>query len=1070
METQFLVDVSETGTGYYSAGLRSSVDELTVALHAAATHKSPVAPIVISTAAATLLALVIQPWLAILVGVLGIAVFVWAKARAACRRRVGVLYRLDGSATEAFEALSNGAGWLASSRAVWHVTHEEETRRPANLTSMNRAAAEITRAGAANLVTNVEVFSLVTSGETMHFLPDALLIRDHGSIFIDVAYASIRVDLKTVRFSESQAVPSDSHRVGTGWLFSNKNGGPDRRRANNREIPVLEYARVALSWERSGCVLLVSNVEAARHFANALQTMAKSRAARPIVPRPAAVIAQSSRIESSIPARPSITSVIAPLGHPPSQAAVNSPPRGVVVDVARREDQQTAPAEPSATTDLARALQASIDRLQQQQQQRSAVGMQHEPIPPSATQTTGVWIAEGRSETVDGFATGSFVYVGNVLRTLNGLSTEPSLINPALPVDRSLANTTGIGMSYWPSYSSVSSASRRAYLQWLACGRNDPNAYIGYVFIFFYGLERRVYEFTQSHGSNADEVLAIGREVARLFRLYSPGSGSFRSYASALLDLIATLEPRARDIARSGEAHAFGPSSRWRLALGELALASKPIPAGHALEWVRSSYSLATPAQRCAREFELLFHIRYAKRFGEGMLITPNKTCLDLTYRPASSGLALLSLTHGRIPDVTRLTRPLAKLIEVAQECTSALDPFSRFLGKNPEGRESLAAFALLPHDLVEATPSTDASSLASLVRSRLDEGGRAHLAAAELLPFVRVANPEKISKNEATLLAQALEKLGYGVEPDVRLGGPVYEVNGRVVVFRRLPDCPSAASQEYATATLCMRLGALVSASDDDVSEAERALLQRQVAVTLQLSEGERQRLSAHLAWLLDAQPGTHGLKRPLSTLTAVARRHIGSLLITVGAADGHVDPREMKMLEKLYGLIGLDTATLYADIHAALASDDAPVTIEPPASGPTGFAIPPKPAPATAASGIDMNRVRLKIAETRQVSTLLSSIFIEEETPPAVAPAIAQAGTIGTLDAGHSELLRRLARRESWPRAEIERLAAELALLPDGALETINDYAYATAAEPFWEDDDPVAINSSVAMELIA
>jgi hypothetical protein len=115
-------------------------------------------------------------------------------------------------------------------------------------------------------------------------------------------------------------------------------------------------------------------------------------------------------------------------------------------------------------------------------------------------------------------------------------------------------------------------------------------------------------------------------------------------------------------------------------------------------------------------------------------------------------------------------------------------------------------------------------------------------------------------------------------------------------------------------------------------------------------------------------------------------------------------------------------------------------------------------------------MDRVRLKIAETRQVSTLLSSIVAEEEAPVTVAPAIAQANTIGTLDAAHSELLRRLAQRASWPRDEVERLANELSLLPDGALETINDYAYATADEPLWEDDDPVAINSKVAMELTA
>jgi len=211
--------------------------------------------------------------------------------------------------------------------------------------------------------------------------------------------------------------------------------------------------------------------------------------------------------------------------------------------------------------------------------------------------------------------------------------------------------------------------------------------------------------------------------------------------------------------------------------------------------------------------------------------------------------------------------------------------------------------------------------------------------------------------------------------------------------------------------------------------------------------------------------------MKKRLAALSSDDRQHIGKLLVSIAAADGVVDRREMKMLEKLYDLLGLEASDLYRDVHATQTVDDEPVLVGTPPSTPKAFAIPPKPATAaTTAGGLDMSRVRLKIAETRQVSALLGSIFAEEElVKPAVTEA-PQAGTIGTLDAPHSELLRRLAQRESWPRGEVEQLAAALSLLTDGALETINDYAYAAADEPLWEDDDPLAINTKVAMELIA
>jgi uncharacterized tellurite resistance protein B-like protein len=795
-------------------------------------------------------------------------------------------------------------------------------------------------------------------------------------------------------------------------------------------------------------VFLVSSVTAARQFANAVQAMVQF-----CTPKAAAVpvpAASAPNLQQNVPS-------------PSTLPAIASKPKPQPI---------AAPPKPDRPTELERLLSVSVQRKKALKQQglRVTVHAEVQTPPPAKTASgaPGAWIARGGSPTVYGFATGDFVYVGNHLSALAGGGVEPALINPALAVDAAHPNTGGHGIHYWPSYSAIDAGSRAALLQWLAGGRRDAQVYIGYVFIFFYGLERRVCEFMRGRGSSADEVLAIAQEVTRLIELHGPRSNSFAGYAHSFLDLIAAIEPRARALLRREPVQpGYEVPARLKIALGELSLAAKPIPADLALDWVRATTFFNTPATRCAREFELLFRIRYAKEFGDGLVVKPNKTHLTIAYRPASAALEPMTAKRD-VPDVTQLARPVAKLTDLARGCSDALDPFSRFLGKNGNSRNSLAAFATLPEELVEATPSADAKALAELVQSRLDATGRAVLGAGELLYFVRLSKVDKVSKNESVFLATALEKLGYGVEPDVRLGGPGFELDGRVVVFRRLPDCPSSASEEYAAAILLVRLCATVSAADDEVSPAERDLITRKIEQQLDLTAGERQRLAAHLAWLFEAHPGMTGLKRRLETLSQQARRTIAKLLIEVAAADGRVDPREMKILEKLYALLELPTGDLYRDVHAAQSGDDEPVPVAEPAATSRGFSILPKPAPSSA--GLDMSRVRMKIAETRQVSALLSEVFVDEESEPAKPAATApkSEATIGTLDAAHSELLRRLATRDAWPRHEVERLAAELSLLPDGALETINDYAYAAADEPFWEDADPVAINTKVAMEL--
>ncbi|HEX7808856.1 MAG TPA: hypothetical protein VF608_09030, partial [Thermoanaerobaculia bacterium] len=245
--------------------------------NAATYTSSAVTAAIVATAVLTVFALMIHPLLIVPVLIVGIVLVALASVRATNKRRVHVTYRLDAAAQKAFESMSHGVGWLANSRAVWRVLHEETLQRPANTKSVTRVPAQILRDKVANLLTNISVPSIVGGGETVIFLPNAFFVRRHAGAIEDVPYASIRVDVETTQFSESGHVPGDSKRAGTSWQYANKDGSPDRRRANNAQIPILEYARVTVSWRNYGCVFLVSNVDAARHFAKALQTMAKPK-------------------------------------------------------------------------------------------------------------------------------------------------------------------------------------------------------------------------------------------------------------------------------------------------------------------------------------------------------------------------------------------------------------------------------------------------------------------------------------------------------------------------------------------------------------------------------------------------------------------------------------------------------------------------------------------------------------------------------------------------------------------------------------------------------------------------
>ena len=111
----------------------------------------------------------------------------------------------------------------------------------------------------------------------------------------------------------------------------------------------------------------------------------------------------------------------------------------------------------------------------------------------SKNKTPGEWIKSGESITIKGqiFSSGNF-YFGGKLNSLDGYGTEASLVDDSLKVENKPSSFEDESLGYWPKFISLTPEGRGAFLNWLSGKRTDPETPLGYVFIYFYGLERRV--------------------------------------------------------------------------------------------------------------------------------------------------------------------------------------------------------------------------------------------------------------------------------------------------------------------------------------------------------------------------------------------------------------------------------------------------------------------------------------------------------------------------------------------------------------------------------------------------
>jgi len=677
------------------------------------------------------------------------------------------------------------------------------------------------------------------------------------------------------------------------------------------------------------------------------------------------------------------------------------------------------------------------------------------------------WVPHDQVFDVHGYSIeGGLVYVGKDLSAVNGYSVEPALINPNLKVDEKHPDHSGEGMSYWPAYDRISPRNRAGYLAWLDSGRNASNAYIGYVFLYFYGLERRILHDHKKGAKNDEELVAIFNEVKRLLERYGDNN-SFARYAQQFLFAIYLSSGQA-DLTRRKPVVALSTyelPAPIKVGLGQFAKAGQPIPADWALAWVRQDpeIRLRTPARRCRKEFAALFKRLYRDRHGDGILVKPNKTSVSATYRPASGGMqGVFEMYQGpTLPDITVLKRPRVMLTDLVDKTCDKLDSYSRFIGKDGSGRGSLQGLALLPDELAGRVKHPGLESLRTTLASHIDGNDSALLPVQAVLHHFPIQKPDRFSKKEAVLLAQLLEKVNLGMEPDVRFAGIKLRPDEQFVVFKQNADAPSAPSQAYEAATLLMRMATMVSAADGDISPEERQHLEQHIEASLSLEPGERRRLHAHLHWLLAHEHNMAGLKSKLENLAEPQRETIGQYLVTVAAADGYIDPCEVKILEKLYRRLGLDPGRVVGQLHGASAE---PVTVKS-ATPQTGHPIPepPKePTKAGSASGraaLDPAALQQKLEDTARVSTLLHGIFADEEDEAPSGPYradVADAQIVEGLDAEHSGFVRALGRHETWERGALEDLAERHGLLLDGALDTINEAAFDQCNAPCIDEDD--------------
>jgi hypothetical protein len=179
-------------------------------------------------------------------------------------------YDLDAVANARFEQIKNGVNALSQCRALWQLNSQQATydrkRNAGASTLISRKPIGAGTFKTRGFTCNVEVLAIVCDGTIFYFLPDHILLLS-GDTFASIRYEEIQISVQPTRYIEDETPPSDAEQVGTTWRYVNKNGGPDRRFNDNRQLPILRYGEVSLSSLNGMQVIIqTSNFKLAEEF------------------------------------------------------------------------------------------------------------------------------------------------------------------------------------------------------------------------------------------------------------------------------------------------------------------------------------------------------------------------------------------------------------------------------------------------------------------------------------------------------------------------------------------------------------------------------------------------------------------------------------------------------------------------------------------------------------------------------------------------------------------------------------------------------------------------------------
>ena len=195
---------------------------------------------------------------------------------------VSLSVEMDADSLAAYQKCKRSFEALKECSSIWDITSGSDVDRVKSRSAASMTIERVRTKCLRQKLPGIKSLELPMvfrnrNGADIYIYPGFLVMFDSPSQMGILDMAELQVAYDATRFIETEAIPPDSTRVGEAWEKSNKDGSRDKRFAENRQIPVMQYGEITFQ-SASGIyeVYMFSDSAKAQDFADSLKVFKSS--------------------------------------------------------------------------------------------------------------------------------------------------------------------------------------------------------------------------------------------------------------------------------------------------------------------------------------------------------------------------------------------------------------------------------------------------------------------------------------------------------------------------------------------------------------------------------------------------------------------------------------------------------------------------------------------------------------------------------------------------------------------------------------------------------------------------